>query len=254
MKLLSWNVNGLRARMTSEVIPLLQEEKPDLLLLQEIKAAQHQVPTLLLSELGYQSYWHPAERPGYSGVATFARVPPVSVEYGLGVADIDQEGRVLTLVLEGGIAVVNAYFPHSQRGLLRLDHKLYFLDRIFNFLEIKRRNGYLCVIGGDFNIAHREIDLRNPRQNMENPGFLPQERSWMDRLTAAGFVDTFRMVCQDGGHYTWWSYSPGVRKKNIGWRIDYFFVDRPLADRVQSAAILPHIQGSDHCPIALDLA
>ncbi|UFS71509.1 exodeoxyribonuclease III [Geomonas sp. RF6] len=254
MKLLSWNVNGLRARMESQVLPLLQEEKPDLLLLQETKAEEHQVPALFLSELGYRSWWHPALRPGYSGVATFSRIAPVSVECGIGVPDIDCEGRVLTLNFANGIAVVNAYFPNSQRGLLRLDHKIYFLDKILRYLQKKREEGYSVVIGGDFNIAHREIDLRNPRQNMENAGFLPEERSWIDRFIAAGFVDTFRIFCPDGGHYTWWSYRPGVRQRNIGWRIDYFFVDASLAGKVSAAGILSHIAGSDHCPVSLEVA
>lgn len=253
MKLVSWNVNGLRARMSSEVIPFLEKEAPDLLLLQEIKAAEHQVPTLLLSQLGYQSYWHSALRPGYSGVAIFTRIAPRAVEYGIGDAAIDSEGRILTLTLEGGLAVVNAYFPHSQRELLRLDHKLYFLDKVLEYLERKRSEGYSVVIGGDFNIAHREIDLKNPRQNMEHAGFLPEERAWLDRFVAAGFVDTFRIFCQDGGHYTWWSYRPGVRQKNIGWRIDYFFVDSGQTGRVKGAAILPGVLGSDHCPVTLEL-
>jgi exodeoxyribonuclease III len=253
MKLISWNVNGIRACGKGGFVKWLAREKADFVCVQETKARPEQLDEELLHPAGYHSYWHSAEKAGYSGVAIFARKEPLSIRLGIGQPDIDSEGRVIVAELAGGIMLVNAYFPNSQRDHARLPYKLAFCDRMLKFCDQMRKKGKHVVLCGDFNIAHREIDLRNPKSNQDNAGFLPQERAWMDRFTEAGYVDTFRHFTPDPHHYTWWSYRPGVREKNIGWRLDYFCTGPETKDRLKSAAIQPDVRGSDHCPVSLVL-
>lgn len=252
-KIISWNVNGLRARMFSDVIPLLDRERPDFLFLQEIKGDEREFPLLFLNDLGYTAYWHSAKRPGYSGVATFAKQSPAKVNYGIGFPWIDDEGRVLTLEFNG-MALINAYFPHSHRLLTRLPQKLDFLERLSLYIEEIRKSGLKVILGGDFNIAHQEMDLRNASQNHDNAGFRPEERVWIDRLIDGGMLDSFRIFCGEPGNYTWWSYRKGVRERNVGWRLDYFFIDGNLRENIISASILSDVNGSDHCPVAIELS
>jgi exodeoxyribonuclease-3 len=220
--------------------------------LQEVKASPDQVDTAVFERLGYHCYWHPARKPGYSGVLTLSRGEPVSVQLGLGRRDVDREGRVL-LTEYPGFVLVNAYFPNSQRDHARLDFKLSFCRSIALKLGALRRAGKHVVMCGDYNIAHRAIDLRNPKQNEDNAGFLPEERGWLDRFLKRGWIDCFRQLCDEPGHYTWWSYRPSVRERNIGWRIDYFCIDEGLLPKLARADHQPHVRGSDHCPIRLEL-
>ena len=253
MKLVSWNVNGIRSVQKKGFLKWFEGESPDVVCVQEIKATEDQLEEEILHPHGYHSYWHSAQKPGYSGVATFSKKEPLSVKIGIGVDEIDAEGRVLTTEFPQ-FMLVNTYFPNSQREHTRLDYKLRFCDQILKYCNKLRKSGKNIVLCGDYNIAHREIDLKNPKTNQDNAGFLPEERAWMDQFLAAGYVDVFReKVADEPYHYTWWSYRPGVRAKNIGWRIDYHCVNEEFSDRVRDSAHQPKVQGSDHCPIILEV-
>ncbi|MEW6595002.1 MAG: exodeoxyribonuclease III [Thermodesulfobacteriota bacterium] len=253
-RFVSWNVNGLRAAADKGFAATVAELAPDILALQEVKALPEQLPESVRSIAGYTAYWAPAEKKGYAGVGVYVRqgYEPLAVRTGLGLAEYDAEGRVLTLEYPD-FYFVNVYFPNAQHGLARLDYKLAF-DAAFLAHAQGLASRKSTVICGDFNVAHREIDLANPKENEHNAGFTAEERAWMDGFLAAGFVDTFRMFEQGGGHYSWWSYRFNARARNIGWRIDYFCVDRNHAARVRNAAILNEVAGSDHCPVMLDFA
>ncbi len=251
-RFVSWNVNGLRAVEKKGFVETIADLNADLVALQEIKALPEQLPETIKNIPGYTAYWFSAQKKGYAGVATYSKEQPLSVIYGIDHHDHDYEGRVLTLEF-ADFFFVNAYFPNSQPGLVRMDYKLTFNNDLLAFAEnlAKQKSVVIC---GDFNVAHKEIDLTNPRQNEKNPGYAPQERAWMDQFLGAGFVDTFRMFNQEPGQYTWWSYRFNARARNIGWRIDYFCVDKKSAGRVKAAGILPEVLGSDHCPVTLDFA
>lgn len=250
LKCISWNVNGIRAVEKKGFTEQLLNFDADVIALQETKAQTDQLSEPLINISGYTSYWHSAERKGYSGVAVYTRVAPVAVHYGLGDPEFDCEGRVLTLEFTD-CYLVNIYFPNSGDELNRLGFKLRFNNRLLAFAKEleKQKPVILC---GDFNVAHKEIDLKNPKTNQKNAGFTPEERAWMDSFVAAGFVDTFRIFNQEPGQYTWWSYRFSARAKNIGWRIDYFCVSGTAKEKVKSATILQEITGSDHCPVALE--
>lgn len=249
LKLLSWNVNGVRAAEKKGFIDLLPELDGDVIAIQETKAQPDQLSESLKNIDGYTSYWHSAERKGYSGVAIYTRIKPETVRYGLGDPEFDCEGRVLTLEFQT-FYLVNIYFPNSGDKLKRLDYKLRFNEALLQFAgELRQKKA--VVLCGDYNVAHKEIDLKNPKSNEKNAGFTPEERAWMDSFVEAGFVDTFRMFNQEPDQYTWWSYRFNARAKNIGWRIDYFCVNEEARSRVQSAGILKDILGSDHCPVEL---
>jgi exodeoxyribonuclease-3 len=251
MKLLSWNVNGIRAaEKDGRFSKWLKAENPEVVCIQESKAFPEQVEALLLHPENYRAYWNPAKKPGYSGTALFTRVEPLSVKNGIGVPEFDDEGRVLVAEYKD-FTLLNCYFPNSQRDAARLPYKLSFCESFLKYCQKLRRAGKNVVICGDLNIAHKAIDLKNPKSNEKNAGFLPEERAWMDSFIAAGYVDTFRKFTPDPGHYTWWSYRPGVREKNIGWRLDYWLTNEEFADRVKSSTIQPHVLGSDHCPVEL---
>ncbi|MBI4794120.1 MAG: exodeoxyribonuclease III [Deltaproteobacteria bacterium] len=249
-KLLSWNVNGLRAVEKKGFIGLVKELDPDILAIQETKLQEEQVSAELKNIEGYHSFWHCAARPGYSGVAVYSRVAPLNVRQGMGEPEFDAEGRLLTLEF-ADFFLVNCYFPNAGEGLKRLPFKLSFNRALLAFVQqlAAQKSVVLC---GDYNVAHREIDLKNPQSNVQNAGFTPEERAWMDAFLEAGFVDTFRMFHQEGGHYTWWTYRVNARARDIGWRIDYFCVDKKSVARVRDAAILKDVMGSDHCPVELD--
>jgi exodeoxyribonuclease-3 len=201
---------------------------------------------------GYHSYWHEAEKKGYSGVGIYSKTEPLAVRVGLGDPRFDSEGRVLTLEY-ADFHLVNAYFPNSQHGLVRLDYKLAFNTAFLAYCETLRKTKPV-VFCGDLNVAHEEIDLANPKQNTMNPGFCIEERNWFSGMLARGYADTFRLFSKEGGQYSWWSYRFKAREKNIGWRIDYFVVSRELLPRVTRAWILDQVYGSDHCPVALELS
>ncbi|NTV12791.1 MAG: exodeoxyribonuclease III [Desulfobulbaceae bacterium] len=249
LRLVSWNVNGLRAAGKNGFGSVITELDADLLALQEIKAEPGQLPEQLLNLPGYQAYWHPAEKKGYAGVAIYSRREPLRVLTGLGREEFDREGRVLALEF-GDFYFINAYYPNAQHGLNRLAFKLAFNAEILAFCQRLAREKAV-VLCGDFNVAHRPIDLANPKENEKNPGYTLEERQGMDAFLAAGFLDTFRLYNDEPGQYSWWSYRFNARARNIGWRIDYFCVDAKSRERVLGAAIRSEITGSDHCPVEL---
>ena len=252
MRLFSWNVNGIRACGRKGFADWFSEQGADVVCVQETRAHPDQLDDTLLHPAGYHSHWHSARKKGYSGVATYTKRKPTRVIEGLGISRFDREGRVLITEFRN-LAVINAYFPNTQHDHARLRFKLEFCRAIRRQMDSYRAKGRSVVLCGDHNIAHREIDLARPKDNKNNAGFLPQERSWMERFVRAGYVDTFRARCDEPGHYTWWSQRFGVREKNIGWRLDYFFINQELRHRLRHAFIQPDVRGSDHCPVGLEL-
>lgn len=250
MKLISWNVNGLRAVLKKGFLDFVRKEKPDVLCLQEIKAAREDVTVELP---GYEQFWNSAERKGYSGTAVFTRVKPLKVVNGLGIDKHDAEGRVIRVEFPD-FFLVNVYTPNSKRGLERLPYrtKEWDVDFLKTMRSLEKKKP--VIFCGDLNVAHTEIDLANPKTNMKNHGFTPEERAGFDRIVEAGYVDSFRVFEKSGGHYTWWSPMSNARARNIGWRIDYFCLSKALAPRLKKAWILPHVLGSDHCPVAVELS
>ncbi len=247
---ISWNVNGIRAIEKKGFVDIVTGLGPDIIGLQEIKAKPEQLSEQLRNIDGYHAYWNPAQRKGYAGVCIYSRKKPLNVFYGINVEEYDQEGRVLTLEFKD-FYFSNVYFPNAQHGLKRIDYKISFNEALKEFAD-KLAEKKSVVICGDFNVAHKPIDLANPKQNEKNPGYSAPEREWMDTFTAAGYIDTFRKFHQEPEQYTWWSYRFDARARNIGWRIDYFSVDPASENRVKDASILDHILGSDHCPVSLD--
>ena len=249
MKLISWNVNGLRAVMGKDFMGSFAALDADAFCLQETKLQEGQIE---LDLPGYHQYWNYAEKKGYSGVAVFTRVEPLSVSRGIGIEEHDHEGRVLTLEY-ADFFLVCCYTPNSQDGLKRLDYRMRWEDDFRAYLKSLEETKPV-VLCGDLNVAHEEIDIKNPKSNRMNAGFTDQERAKMTDLLAAGFVDTFRALHPDEtGAYSWWSYRFHARENNAGWRIDYFIVSEALRDRVEKAAIHSEIYGSDHCPVELTL-
>ena len=252
MKLLSWNVNGLRAVIGKNFGSFVNAEKPDILCLQETKARREQV-TLPPELDGYHAFWNSAEKPGYSGVAVFTREMPLNVIEGMGIDHHDKEGRVLTLEYPD-FTLVNVYTPNAQDELRRLPYRLEW-DAAFRQHITSHAEKKPVIFCGDLNVAHEEIDLARPKGNRMSPGFSDEERASFRELLGSGFTDTFRHFHPDEpGHYSWWSYRAGARANNVGWRIDYFGVSGRFNDRLKSAHILPHVHGSDHCPVELNLA
>lgn len=250
VKIYSWNVNGIRAVKNKGFLEFIQKEEPDILCLQEIKVQADQLDEDLLNIRDYFSYWNYGERKGYSGVAVYTKTKPVSVDYGFGISKFDSEGRILILNYEK-FALLNIYFPNGQMNDERLKYKLEFSEAVLEYCEELRNTGKKIIICGDFNTAHREIDLKNPKANENYSGFLPVERQWLDKLISYGYVDCFRERYPDTIKYTWWSYRFSARQKNIGWRIDYFFAMKDLMPQLEDSVILNEVEGSDHCPIAL---
>ncbi len=254
--IVSWNVNGVRAAEKKGFLDWLKDEKPDILCIQETKAERAQLSSSLLSPrlengASYKSWWHSAQKKGYSGTAIFSKFEPLEVTP-LGIDDFDCEGRVTAAHFED-FSVISAYFPNSQEGGARLSYKLEFCAAIKEYCDTLVTSGRNIILCGDYNIAHKPIDLANPQSNEKNPGYLPEERAWMDVFTAAGYTDTFRAFCKDSGMYTWWSYRFNAREKNIGWRIDYHCVNEQFMPKVESSSILADVYGSDHCPVKLTL-
>lgn len=247
---LSWNVNGIRAIEKKGFVDLIRDLDADILALQEIKATPDQLSDNLKNINGYHAFWNPAQRKGYAGVCTYSREKPLNIIYGIGMEEYDQEGRVLSLEFDD-FYFINAYFPNAQHGLKRIDYKISFNDALKEFADrlAKKKSVVIC---GDFNVAHKPIDLENPKSNEQNPGYSPQERAWMNSFLDSGYIDSFRKFNREPGQYTWWSYRFNARARNIGWRIDYFCVDQKSSKRVRNAAILNDIMGSDHCPVTLD--
>ena len=259
LKIYSWNVNGIRAAVKNGFVEWLKEEQPDIVCLQEIKINDTARAKEQFDFAGYNEYWHPAERAGYSGTAILTKIAPASVSYGFEVAGErknkkeleDKEGRVLTLEFNK-FYLVNTYFPNAQHELTRLDFKERFNEAWLEYVK-KLEKKKPVVIGGDFNVAREAIDLARPKDNEGNAGFTEQERKWMDKFLKNNLIDTFRLITNKKIQYSWWSYRFHARVKNIGWRIDYFFVSEKLKKNVKDAFIRDTVLGSDHCPIGIVL-
>lgn len=250
MKIISWNVNGIRAVVEKGFLKWFKNVKVDILCLQEIRAQTGQIPFKLIKPDNYQVFLSPAQKKGYAGVAVYTKQKPLKAEIKLGMERFDKEGRMLHLKYSN-FDLINFYLPHGGRQKENLDYKIEIYQRIFKYLKkIKNKN---IILIGDFNIAHQEIDLARPKQNQNNTMFTLREREQIDKTIKIGFNDTFRHFYKKGGHYTWWPYSYQARKRNIGWRIDYIFITEKLIPKLKKAFILSRVQGSDHCPIGIEI-
>jgi exodeoxyribonuclease-3 len=252
VKIISYNVNGIRAAMNKGFIEWLASENPDIIGLQEVKAELYQINPAVFEDLGYEIYWYPAVKKGYSGVAILTKIKPKSIKYGMGLSKYDDEGRMLQANFDD-FSFISAYFPSGTTGDVRQGFKYEFLDDISGYMQNLRKENPKLILSGDYNICHKAIDIHNPVSNKKSSGFLPEERAWMDKFTESGFIDSFRYFNPDPHHYTWWSYRAGSRSKNLGWRIDYHMVTNELQDKLKSSVILPNAIHSDHCPIVLEL-
>ena len=252
IKILSWNINGIRAALKKGLLDWLKKESPDVLCLQETKALPTQLPLELVHPSGYEAYFNSAERLGYSGVATFCKTKPAAVHQGFGVKAFDHEGRALETEFKE-FSLFNIYFPNGKMNAERLKFKMDFYEEALKYFLKLRKKGKRLVICGDYNTAHNPIDLARPKENEKVSGFLPIERAWMDKLVTRGFLDTFRLFNQDPGHYTWWDQLTRARERNVGWRIDYHFISEDLKPYLKDAFILPEVMGSDHCPVGIAL-
>ena len=252
VKIVSWNVNGIRAMHKKGLIDFIYTEEADIYCFQETKAASEQIPGELREINGYSSYYSSAVKKGYSGVAVYSRVEPGKVSYSLGESRFDDEGRVIIIDMEGFV-LLNVYFPNGGASQARLDYKMDFYDNFLRSINELRDEGKKIIFCGDVNTAHKEIDLARPKANESNTGFLPQERAWIDRVVGAGYLDTFRVFNSEGGKYSWWDYKTRARERNVGWRLDYFFAADDLRDNLQDSYIREDIMGSDHCPVVLEL-
>ena len=252
MKIYSWNVNGIRAMQKKGFKNWILKEQPDILCIQETKAHESQLDEELLNIKGYYSYFSSGEKKGYSGVAIYTKEKPLSIKKGIGIEEFDREGRILITEYQNFI-LLNIYFPNGQKDEERLQYKLKFYDTILDYCNQLKADGEKVIICGDYNTAHTEKDIKNPKSNEKRSGFLPIERQWMDKLIANGFIDTFRYFYPDTIKYSWWSYRFSARSKDIGWRIDYFFVSDDMIQIVKNAETYTDVMGSDHCPIAIEL-
>ncbi len=249
MKIESWNVAGLRAVLKKGFLNYLNRHKPDILCLQEIKAKPEQVEDQLAKIKDYEIYLNPAERKGYSGTALLTKIHPKKVTYGLGIKKFDSEGRLIIADYDK-FYLLNVYAPQGRRDKSRVPFKLEFYKELLNKVKRLRKPVIMC---GDFNTAHTEIDLARPKANKDNTGFLPEEREWIDKIIAAGFIDTFRHFNKEPGHYTFWDLKTRARERNVGWRVDYIFIDKKLLPRLKKAYILSRVYGSDHCPVGIEI-
>jgi exodeoxyribonuclease-3 len=252
VKIYSWNVNGIRAIKDKGFIEWVLKEQPEILCIQETKIQDVQISEELKNIEGYHSFFSCAEKKGYSGVATYTKQKPISVTYGIGIERFDSEGRIVITEFEE-FTLLNIYFPNGQKDDVRLKYKMDFYDALLDYCEILRSKGKKLIICGDYNTAHNAIDLKNPKANEKYSGFLPIERAWMDKFISFGYVDTFRYLHLEDIKYSWWSYRFKARDKNVGWRIDYFFVTQDLLSKIEHADILNEVVGSDHCPVSINL-
>lgn len=252
MKIISYNVNGIRAAMNKGFIEWLKQENPEIIGLQEVKANLEQIDATVFEDLGYFVYWYPAFKKGYSGVAVLTKIKPVSVKLGMDHTKYDEEGRLIQLDFED-FSFLNAYFPSGTTGDIRQTFKYAFLDDIYGYTQDLQSEKPNFILSGDYNICHKAIDIHNPKANKNTSGFLPEERAWMDKFTESGFVDTFRKFNEEPHNYSWWSYRANARAKNLGWRIDYHMATSSMENRLSSAKILADIKHSDHCPILVEI-
>ena len=252
MKILSWNVNGIRAAYKKGLFEWIRKVSPDILCLQETKALAEQVPHQLRNMPGYNIYWNSAERKGYSGVVTFTKEKPIDFKKGFGIDRFDIEGRTMITEFPSFI-LFNIYFPNGKKNQERLEYKLDFYDTFLAFADNIKVKGKNIVVCGDFNTAHKEIDLARPKENEKVSGFLPIERAWIDTFIDHGYIDTFRYYNNEPDQYSWWDMKTRARDRNVGWRIDYFFVNKEFMPYVKKAFIHQDIMGSDHCPVGIEI-
>ena len=252
MKITTWNVNGIRAAVGKHAFDWLENFKPEVLCLQEIKAKEDQIDKDIFSSLGYQAAWNPAERPGYSGTGTIYLKKPEKIKFGMGIDRFDHEGRI-TQFTYPEFELFNIYFPNGGQDNQRVPFKLDFYEQLLEKCKNLMAEGREIIITGDFNTAHKEIDLKNPKANEKNTGFLPEERVWLDHYLENGFIDVFRRLYPEEVIYTWWTYRFSARSKNIGWRLDYFLVTKGISDMTSNVITHLDVMGSDHCPVTLEL-
>lgn len=249
MKLISWNVNGIKSTLKKGLLDFMQEQDADVYCFQETKTNQENASKKLLEVPDYEGYWASATKKGYSGVVSYSKKEPLSISEGINVEKFDEEGRILTLEFNS-FYLLNVYFVNAGRNLERLEDKKWFNDEFLLYCEELKKEKDI-IIGGDFNVAHEEIDLANPDQNRRNAGFTTEEREWFTRFLEKGYIDTFREFEKEGEKYTYWTYRYNAREKNIGWRIDYWVINENLKDKLKESYRLEDVMGSDHCPIAL---
>jgi exodeoxyribonuclease-3 len=253
LRIISYNVNGIRAAINKGFNEWLKTDPADIICLQETKAIKENIDCNVLNEMGYHDYWYSAQKKGYSGVAVLTRIKPDNVTYGNCHKVSDDEGRIIQLDF-GDVRLINAYFPSGTSGDIRQAFKYEWLDQFYLFLDDLKKKYPKLILCGDYNIAHKEIDIHDPKGNKNSSGFLPAERAWMDKLFESGFVDSFRHLVADPHHYSWWSQRfPSVRLRNKGWRIDYINITQPLLPALTAAKILPDVKHSDHCPVYVEL-
>jgi exodeoxyribonuclease-3 len=252
IRALSWNVNGLRAVHKKGFLDWFGKESPDILCLQETKADEEQLPSGLRQVEGYNAYFSSGERKGYSGVALYTKTEPDQVTRGFGIDAFDKEGRIIIADYRDFV-LVNIYYPNGRSSEERLKYKMEFYDAFLEFVNRMKREGRSIVVCGDLNTAHKEIDLARPKANETTSGFLPQERAWVDKFLSNGYVDIFREFNKSPEQYTYWDQMTKARERNVGWRIDYFFVDEKSTEKVSAAYILPEVMGSDHCPVGIEI-
>ncbi len=252
MKIISWNVNGIRAAQKKGFLEWLTKQNADIVCVQETKAHPDQLDFDLLNPPGYHTYWNSAEKKGYSGVATFTKKRPLQTKTGFSIQKFDTEGRVLMTEYDEFV-LFNIYFPNGGRGPERVQYKLEFYDELLKIVQKLKAQGKKVIVSGDYNTAHQPIDLARPDENQTTSGFLPSERAWLDKWIKHGQVDIFRKFNQKPDQYTWWDMKTFARKRNVGWRIDYHFVTQDLVSQVKNADIHMDVEGSDHCPISLEL-
>lgn len=252
MKIITYNVNGIRAAMNKDLVGWLKAANPDVLCLQETKATSDQVDVKAFEALGYHLYWYSAQKKGYSGVAIFSKIKPKHVEYGCGIEKYDFEGRIIRLDFDT-CSVMSVYHPSGSSGDDRQAFKMQWLTDFQNYIDDLKKKLPNLILCGDYNICHKPIDIHNPKSNANTSGFLPEEREWMEQFIQSGFIDSFRHFNQEPHQYSWWSYRAGSRRKNLGWRIDYNLVANHLQKHLKRAVILPDAMHSDHCPVLLEM-
>ncbi len=251
MKVLSYNVNGIRAALNKGFAEWLKVSQADVICIQEIKALKEQVDTKVLEDLGYHHFWFSAQKKGYSGVAIFSKIKPNKVEYGSGIDHMDFEGRIIRADFDK-VSIMSLYLP-SGTNIDRLEYKFKFMDEFQDYINELKKEYPNLIICGDYNICHEAIDIHDPVRNKKVSGFLPEERAWLDGFINSGFIDSFRLLNSEPHHYSWWSYRANARNNNKGWRIDYAMVSEPLKENIKRSFILPEAKHSDHCPVGLEL-